>query len=147
MVICGLLLAGFVSSVFLDIFTRIIGRPWFWLQELTSIQFIYCVFLGAAVAVRRNDHLLLTAIAESLSGTKRILIETTNRIVVLSVSICMTYFGGVNFLQGFGSYRMPSMTPIAFWYLAIPISGILIALFSIEQIINGLKHGYENSNE
>jgi TRAP-type C4-dicarboxylate transport system permease small subunit len=143
MLTCGLLLAGFVSSVFFDITTRILGRPWLWLQEVTSIQFIYCVFLGAAVSVRRNDHLLLTAIADSLSGFKRSLIETVNRMVILFVAICMCYFGGVNFLQGFGSFRMPSMTPIAFWYLAIPLSGVLIVVFVVEQLINGLKNGYE----
>ncbi len=143
MMSCGALLCGFVTSVFFDIFTRIIGKPWFWLQEVTSIQFIYCVFLGAAVAVRRSDHLLLTAIAESLTGNKRTALETINRFVILSVAICMCYFGGINFSQGFGSFRMPSMTPIAFWYLAIPLSGFLIIIFTIEQIVNGLINGYD----
>jgi len=147
MTLCGLLLCGFVSSVFCDITTRIIGTPWFWLQEATSIQFIYCVFLGAAVAVRRNDHLLLTAIAESMTGFKRTFLETSNRLVILCVAICMSYFGYINFTQGFGSLRMPSMTPIAYWYLAIPVSGLLIIVFVIEQIINGLKNGYDFADE
>lgn len=144
MIACGLLLFGFVSSVFFDITTRLIGKPWFGLQELTSIQFIYCVFLGASVAVRRNDHLLLTAITESLSGLKRTLLETINRMVMLSVALCMIYFGGINFSQGFGSFRMPSMTPIAYWYLAIPLAGFLMATFVVEQIINGLINGYDS---
>ena len=38
---------------------------------------------------------------------------------------------------------MPSMTPIAFWYLAIPLSGFLIIIFTIEQIVNGLINGYD----
>lgn len=147
MALCGLLLCGFVSSVFCDITTRIIGSPWFWLQEATSIQFIYCVFLGAAVAVRRNDHLLLTAIAESMTGFKRTFLETSNRLVILVVAICMSYYGYINFTQGFGSLRMPSMTPIAYWYLAIPLSGMLIIIFVVEQIVNGLKNGYDFTDE
>ena len=55
-------LAGFVTTVFLDVVTRTIGHPWLWLQEVPNVQFVYCVFTGAAVAVRRNDHLLLTTI-------------------------------------------------------------------------------------
>jgi TRAP-type C4-dicarboxylate transport system permease small subunit len=144
MVLCGLLLAGFVCSVFLDVLTRTLHHPWLWLQEVTSIQFIYCVFLGAAVAVRRNDHLLLTAIAESLTGNKRTALESFNRVVMLCVAICMCYFGSNNFLHGFGSFRMPSMTPIAYWYLAIPISGAIITLFVIEQLVNGLINGYDH---
>ena len=144
MVLCGLLLAGFVCSVFLDVLTRTLHHPWLWLQEVTNIQFIYCVFLGAAVAVRRNDHLLLTAIAESLTGNKRTALESFNRVVMLGVAICMCYFGSNNFLHGFGSFRMPSMTPIAYWYLAIPVSGAIITLFVIEQLVNGLINGYDH---
>jgi len=51
-------------------------------------------------------------------------------------------FGWQNFLQGFGSFRMPSMTPIAYLYWPLPVCGVLVALFSLEQIVNGLKHGF-----
>ena len=57
----------------------------------------------------------------------------------------MAYFGFINFVQGFGSFRMPSMTPIASLYAAIPISGLLIALFTIEQLFNGWRHGFEST--
>jgi len=69
MILCGLLLFGFSSTVMFDIVTRTIGHPWLWLQEVTSTFFIYAIFIGAAVATRRNDHLYLTAVAESLHGT------------------------------------------------------------------------------
>jgi TRAP-type C4-dicarboxylate transport system permease small subunit len=32
---------------------------------------------------------------------------------------------------------MPSLTPIASLYAAIPIAGALIALFTVEQLVNG----------
>jgi TRAP-type C4-dicarboxylate transport system permease small subunit len=57
MMLCGLLLLGFCTTVILDIITREIGRPWLWLQEVTSTFFIYAIFTGTAVATRRNDHL------------------------------------------------------------------------------------------
>jgi TRAP-type C4-dicarboxylate transport system permease small subunit len=37
------------------------------------------------------------------------------------------------------------MTPIASLYAAIPLSGALIALFTVEQLINGWRHGFESS--
>jgi TRAP-type C4-dicarboxylate transport system permease small subunit len=42
---------------------------------------------------------------------------------------------------------MPSMTPIASLYAAIPVSGALIALFAIEQLVNGWKNGFEGADE
>jgi len=144
MVLCGITLLGFSTSVVFDIVTRTIGAPWLWLQEVTQTFFIYGIFIGAAVATRRNDHLYLAAIGESMHGRKRLAIETAIRLVVIGVGLFLTWYGYVNFLRGFGSYRMPSMTPIASLYGAIPISGALIALFAVEQLVNGWRHGFED---
>ena len=145
MLMCGLLLFGFCTTVILDIITREIGRPWLWLQEVTSTFFIYAIFTGAAVATRRNDHLYLTAIADTLAGTARTVVEVATRLIVLGVALCFIYFGYLNFLRGFSSFRMPSMTPIASLYAAIPICGVLVALFTIEQLVNGLRKGFEHA--
>jgi TRAP-type C4-dicarboxylate transport system permease small subunit len=142
MMLCGFTLAAFSLSVVCDIITRTIGAPWLWLQEVTSTFFIYGIFIGAAVATRRNDHLYLAAVGESLSGRPRLIIEVCIRLVVIGVGLFLAWFGYVNFLRGFSSFRMPSMTPIASLYAAIPISGALIALFAFEQLVNGLRNGF-----
>jgi TRAP-type C4-dicarboxylate transport system permease small subunit len=147
MVVCGVTLLGFSTSVICDIVTRTIGHPWLWLQEVTSTFFVYGIFIGAAVATRRNDHLYLTALSESLHGRARLAVETVIRLVVIAVALWMIYFGYINFLRGFGSFRMPSMTPIASLYAAIPLSGALIALFAVEQLINGWRNGFDHPAE
>jgi TRAP-type C4-dicarboxylate transport system permease small subunit len=144
MMLCGVLCFGFSISVTFDIVTRTIGHPWLWLQEVTSTLFIYAIFLGAAVATRRNDHLYLTAISEAMHGTPRLIVEILIRIVVLGVAFCLIWFGYLNYLRGFGSFRLPSGTPIASLYAAIPLSGILIGLFTIEQLVNGLRNGFDH---
>jgi TRAP-type C4-dicarboxylate transport system permease small subunit len=147
MVVCGVTLLGFSTSVICDIVTRTIGHPWLWLQEVTSTFFIYGIFVGAGVATRRSDHLYLTALSESLHGWARLAVETIIRLVVIAVAVWMIYFGYVNFLRGFGSFRMPSMTPIASLYAAIPLSGVLIALFAVEQLVNGWRNGFDHPAE
>lgn len=147
MMLCGVLLFSFCTTVTFDIITRTIGAPWLWLQEVTSTLFIYAIFFGTAVATRRNDHLYLTAIAEALEGKARLVVEIVIRLVVLSVAISFIYFGYLNFLRGFSSFRMPSMTPIASLYAAIPICGVLVALFTLEQIVNGWKNGFDHEEK
>jgi TRAP-type C4-dicarboxylate transport system permease small subunit len=144
MAICGLLCFGFCVSVMADIVTRTIGHPWLWLQEVTSTFFIYAIFIGAATATRRNDHLYLTAISEALHGAARLIIEIVIRLVVLGVAACLIYFGYINYLRGFGSFRLPSGTPIASLYVAIPFAGALIALFTVEQLVNGIRNGFDH---
>ncbi len=48
-------------------------------------------------------------------------------------------------MRGFGSFRLPSNTPIASLYAAIPLAGALIALFTVEQIVNGWRNGFEHA--
>jgi TRAP-type C4-dicarboxylate transport system permease small subunit len=142
MVLCGVAITGFSLLVLADIVTRAVGRPWLWVQEATMTFFIYGIFIGVAAATRRNDHLYLAVLAESMTGARRMFFELFNRFVVLGVALCMIYFGYLNFLDGFKSLRMPSMTPIASLYAAIPLCGLLVALFTIEQMVNGWRNGF-----
>src|SRR3979411_2755351 len=144
MILCGLLCFGFSLSVTCDIVTRTVGHPWLWLQEVTSTLFIYAIFIGAAVATRRNDHLYLTAISEALHGTPRLIVEIIIRVVVLGVAFCLIWFGFINYLRGFGRFRLPSGTPIASLYAAIPLAGVLIGLFTIEQLVNGITKAVDH---
>ena len=144
MILCGVLCFGFSLSVTADIVTRTIGHPWLWLQEVTSTLFIYAIFVGTAAATRRNDHLYLTAISEAMHGTPRLIVEVIIRLVVLGVAFCLIWYGYQNYLRGFGSFRLPSGTPIASLYAIIPLSGVLIGLFTIEQLVNGLRNGFDH---
>ncbi|MBV8169185.1 MAG: TRAP transporter small permease [Alphaproteobacteria bacterium] len=144
MILCGVCLLGFSATTTFDIVTREIGAPWLWLQEVTSTFFIYGIFIGTAVAARRNDHLYLTALADAMHGRARTVVEVLIRLIVLAVAVAMVWFGWLNFLRGFSSFRMPSLTPIASLYAAIPLSGALIALFVVEQLVNGWRNGFDH---
>src|SRR6202035_5854528 len=100
MMLCGLLCFGFSLSGLVDIVTRNVRPPWLWLQEVPSTLFIYAIFIGAAVATRRNDHLYLTAISEAMHGTPRLGVEIIIRLVVLGVALCLIWFGYINFIRG-----------------------------------------------
>lgn len=142
MILCGVAITGFCVLVMCDVVTRTIGHPWLWLQEATMTFFIYGIFIGVAAATRRNDHLYLAVLAESMTGNRRLFFEMFNRVVVLAIAACMIWFGWLNFLDGFKSVRMPSMTPMATYYAAIPLCGLLIAIFTIEQMVNGWRNGF-----
>jgi TRAP-type C4-dicarboxylate transport system permease small subunit len=144
MILCGICITSFSVLVLADVITRAIGRPWLWVQEATMACFLYGIFIGVAAATRRNDHLYLAVLAESMTGYKRLFFEMFNRAVVLVVAFCMIYFGYLNFLDGFKSLRMPSMMPLAILYAAIPLCGALVALFTIEQMMNGWRNGFDD---
>ena len=79
--------------------------------------------------------------------TCRTLVETFNRLVILGVALSMIVFGYKNYLTGFGSFLMPSLTPIAVLYAAIPVGGALVALFTVEELVNGWRWGFEGTEK
>ena len=79
-----------------------------------------------------------------MHGTPRLIVEIVIRLVVLGVAFCLIWYGYLNYLRGFGTFRLPSGTPIASLYAVIPLSGVLIALFTIEQLVNGIRNGFDH---
>ena len=141
--LCALLLLGFTLVEIADVLCRNLSRPWLNANEFAAGFFVWGVFLGMSVAVRRDQHFRLTAIAHTMRGARRTLVEMFNRLVVLGVALSMVVFGYLNYLNGYGSFLMPSLTPIAVLYAAIPVAGVLVALFTVEELVNGWRHGFE----
>ena len=142
MVLCGVCIGMFTLTVLCDVVTRTVGAPWLWLQQVTTAFFAWGVFIGMAAATRRLDHFYLTEITKRMTGTPRNTIEIFNRIVVLLVAIAMVIFGWKNALLDLGSYRMPSLIPLTVYTGIVPIAGVLVALFTIEQLVNGWRNGF-----
>jgi len=147
MVLCGVCIAMFTLAVFLDVLTRTLGAPWLWLQQVTTAFFAWGVFVGMAAATRRNDHFYLTEITKRMTGAPRQTIEVVNRLVVLVVSVLLVWCGTQNALLDLGSYRMPSLIPLTVYTAIVPIAGVLIFLFTLEQLICGLQNGFEGPED
>ena len=42
---------------------------------------------------------------------------------------------------------MPSLIPLTVYTAIVPIAGVLISLFTLEQLVNGWKHGFEGPED
>ncbi len=147
MVLCGVCIAMFTLAGVCDVVTRTIGAPWLWLQQVSTAFFAWGVFIGMAAATRRNDHFYLTEITKRMTGSPRAVIEIINRVIVLVVAATMVWCGTQNALLDLGSFRMPSLIPLTVYTAIVPIAGLLIFLFTVEQLINGWKHGFEGPED
>ena len=147
MVFCGISISGFTFSVFVDVVTRTLGFPILWLQLATTGFFAWGIFIGMAVATRRIDHLNLVEITKRMSGPKRTFMEVFNRLIILAVALAMLVFGIQNFMNDLGSFRAPSLIPLATYTVSVPIAGALIVVFCLEQIINGWRRGFEGPED
>ena len=147
MILCGVCIGMFTLSVFLDVVTRTFGVPWLWLQQVTTAFFAWGVFVGMAAATRRNDHFYLTEITKRMTGAPRTTIEVINRIIVLVVAVLLVWFGWKNAVLDLGSFRMPSLIPLTVYTAIVPAAGVLIFIFTLEQLVNGIRHGFEGPED
>ena len=130
-----------------DIVTRTVGYPWLWLQEATMTFFIYGIFIGVAAATRRNDHLYLAVLAEVDDRQSQALLRDIQSP------------GRARGRRLHDLFRLPersrrlqepahavddaAVDPLC----GDPAGGILVALFTVEQIVNGWKNGFEGTGD
>ncbi len=131
------MLAVFTIVVAYQVFSRYVEfvPRFFWTEEISRFSFIWMLFLGAAVAVRRKTHFVIDILPRALHERHGRHIDVFVFLVVLVVAISMVV-GGYYFVQ-MGMKRISTAAGIhlAWIYLAIPVSGISMVVFAFERLL------------
>jgi TRAP-type C4-dicarboxylate transport system permease small subunit len=133
--ICLGLMAALVVDVFLGVWSRYVLHATFqWYDEVARLCFVWMVFLGAAVAVRRGAHFRLHLLIDRFGPRLR-------RVIDLVVTLLVMGFGGVLVAGGVAMYPLArrqvtdSLELSMLWfYGALPIGGALMILFSLPHV-------------
>ena len=81
--VCLLLMVVLVGDVFLGVFSRYVMHATFrWYDEVARLCFVWIIFLGAAVAVRRRLHFRMHLLVDALGPAAR---RHAGRLVTLTV--------------------------------------------------------------
>ncbi len=106
-----------------------------WSEKLSLFIMNWYVFLAIAVGVHEKFHLGLVFLSNMTKGIFKKIIETSIYGILGIFSIYMIKYG-IMLIQETSTHTIPSLGISTAWsYLPLPISGILILLFSIEHLI------------
>ena len=112
-----------------------------WSEEIVLTCMSYMAVLSAALAIRRNAHIRMTAFDTYLPKKVVTLLDIVSDLAVLALAIVMIVVGWKYALQigSKGSYvSMPSVS--RFWmYFPVPLAGIAMVVFEIESLYNHIK--------
>jgi TRAP-type transport system small permease protein len=139
----GLLLVMMVVlclDVFLGVFSRyVIGRTFTWYDEIARLLFVWIVFLGAAVGVRRATHFRLHLLIDRLGPAGRRLAHAVGVLVLIGFGLVLIQQGWK--LVELGQFqRTPVMGLSKQWiYASVPAGGILIILYSLPHLRHVLR--------
>ena len=138
--VCLALMVALVGDVFLGVFSRYILQATFqWYDEVARLCFIWIVFLGAAVAVRRGMHFRMRLVVDRLG-------PGAARFADHLVTLATVAFGGVLMTDGYGIYPIAQRQvtdaleiSMLWFYAALPVGGALIIFYALQQAWQGSR--------
>jgi tripartite ATP-independent transporter DctM subunit len=122
LVLCefGLLLAGVVARY-------VFHRPLYWVDELATTLLLWLAMLGAAVALRRGEHMRLTAFVRHLSPAARAFLDVVVTVVVGAFVLLMLRPTRA-FVEGELDVTMPALDVPAGYGFAGALVGLALML-------------------
>lgn len=123
-------------SVFLQVLIRFVFKyPLPWTEEIARIAFVYCIFVGATIAVRENSHLhvdfLLVILPKRVARAAVFL-----GMLLVGVFLIFVTWQGVVLVLATGVQMSPVMqVPFKYLYLILPVSGALMLLYLVANML------------
>jgi len=147
------LLVGLMAVMVVDVTWQVASRyllqaPSSFTEELAGFLLIWIGLLGAAYGFRTRSHLGIDLLVSRLGGGWRRAAEVFSHLLVLLFALTTMVGGGIELVQL--AFRLEQISAamgirMGFVYLALPLSGVLVILFSAEAMWRGAKGMNEGS--
>lgn len=145
----GWILVALMSVMVVDVTWQVASRyllrsPSSFTEELAGFLLIWIGLLGAAYGFRTRAHLGIDVLVESLTGGWRKVAEGAAHVLVLLFALSTMVGGGIWLVRLAFQLDQTSAAmriPMGFVYLVLPLSGVLVAFFSLESIVRPLGAG------
>lgn len=134
-----LAVALLVFDVVWGVFTRyVMGEQAKWTEELARFLLVWVALLGGAVAFGTRGHLGVDYFVGKFHPDVQKLMAIVSQLVVLFFAGSIFVYGGSRVVAD--ALAMEQMTPALGWkmghvYLALPITGVFMVIYTIENLI------------
>lgn len=142
------LMSVLVLDVLWQVFSRyILSSPSSYTDELAGFLLIWVGLFGAAYVAGKREHLAIDLLLQRSSKKRRFILEIVISVIVIMFAIVVMIIGGswLVYTRFFLSVKSAALgLPLGVVYLVLPISGLLIVYFDIDNICNFIKNNSEN---
>jgi len=133
--ICLALMIVLVGDVFLGVFSRYVMQATFrWYDEVARLCFVWIIFLGAGIAVRRRLHFRMHLVIDRLvPGARRVAERLITLIVIAFGAILVA--GGIRIAPIAHRQVTDALEVSQLWFFgALPVGGALMIFFALSQL-------------
>jgi C4-dicarboxylate transporter DctQ subunit len=127
-----------VSVATLQVILRYIGGTgFFWAEELTVYTIVWTAFLSAGAAVRTGEHLTVEVLHVIVGGRLAPMLGRICAILGVLSGVALLVYGAQFVLVTYEYGQLSSALQLPMWivYLVLPISGLLVAIRYLQQIL------------
>ncbi len=140
----GLIFAFMVCIGTYQIVTRyFFGRPSTVSEELLTYSFTWMALLASAYVFGKRDHMRMGFLADKVQGSARKVLETAIELLTMAMVGSIMVFGGFSIMKLTIIQKTDSLgIPMGVIYTIIPISGIVILVYGVLNIIDIWNQAY-----
>ncbi|MBN1901438.1 TRAP transporter small permease [Candidatus Sumerlaeota bacterium] len=118
----------------------LLAHPFSWTEELATYLFVYLTFIGASLALKKNEHFAVEIFKDRLSGKINRIVRISIVIFVFMATVVIFVFGCRMAIRGWRVHTPALEIPSTVPYAAVPLGGLLMMIRSLELFIRELKN-------
>lgn len=135
--LAGVSLTAMVVLTTYQVITRyVFNSPSTWSEELVGYLFAWSTMFGAAIVSGERGHMNIPILVDSFKPPMRKAFHIFSEIIAFLFSATILVFGGVQVSQlAMGQQTSSLGVAVGVFYWVMPVCGVLMALYSILNII------------
>jgi tripartite ATP-independent transporter DctM subunit len=122
-----------VGATLFQVFMRyFVGRPVVWSEEVSTLAFVWLVFLGAALGVRTGEHVSMDTVVPRLPPGVRAAIDWLLRATTGLMTFTLFWFGG-RLVQSLDGQTSALQWSVRWFYASVPVGAALMTVYLVRQ--------------
>ena len=146
--ILEIFLISILSILVLDVLWQVASRylladPSKFTDEIAGFLLIWVSLFGAAYVSGKNQHLAINILANKLHGQKRKILQVAIHTIIVLFAVFVFLIGGTWLVYTrfhLGQISPALELPLGYVYLVLPLSGLFILYYSVDNTIKELKN-------
>lgn len=111
-------------------------------EELLTYSFTWMSLFAAAYVFGKREHMRMGFLADKLSSKKLTILNVIIEIITIAFALIVMVYGGVSITSLSMTQKTASLgIPMGYIYIVLPITGIIITLYGILNIIGLIRKG------
>ncbi|MDO5698945.1 MAG: TRAP transporter small permease [Dermatophilus congolensis] len=152
-VICAVLFALLVVIVVWQVIARqLLDNPQAWTEEASRMTFVWLGLFAAALVFAERGHIAVDFVVRMFGNGAQKVVAIVVQLLIIFFALALLVWGGWVAGQGAGNQHLAALDFLTLgqMYMVMPITGVIITLFAIENIIsiaNGSEPAFAASEE